>query len=263
MHRSSGQLAVDAGFGPFTDRVVSEPFPKRVRARIGDTWVLDSLQARLAWFEGPTPDYAIPAGDLATGAHEETGTREHERLGRVAELELIEAEGDGPAGVRILDAPDSAPGMADHVVLDWDAVDAWFVEDDRQRVHPRDPYKRIDVHETSREVVAEVDEARLATSTRTLAVFETGLPTRYYLPEADVRVDLLEDSETVTRCAYKGTAEHFHAHVRGGVYEDVAWTYPTPEPGFGELQDRICFYDERVRLLVDGEDVGTPDTPWS
>jgi len=149
------------------------------------------------------------------------------------------------------------------VVLDWDAVDAWFVEDDRQRGHPRDPYRRIDVHETSREIAVEIDEARLATSSRALAVFETGLPTRYYLPEADVRVDLLEPSDTVTRCAYKGQAEHYHASVRGQTFEDVAWTYPSPEPRFGQLQDRICFYDERVTTTVDGDEREPLETPWS
>ena len=34
-----------------------------------------------------------------------------------------------------------------------------------------------------------------------------GLPTRYYLPKHDVRMDLLEQSDTVTRCPYKGDAQ--------------------------------------------------------
>lgn len=264
MHRRSGQLAIDEGFGPFVgDRVVAEPSPKRVRARVQDAWVLDSVDALLAWIEGPTPDYAIPVDDVDGDVLTAVERERDDRLGRVHPL-AIEVEGErARAGVRVVEPPDSAPRLADHVVLDWDAVDAWFVEDERQRSHPRDPYRRIDLHETSREIVVEVGQTRLATSTRALALFETGLPTRYYLPEEDVRTDLLEDGDTVTRCAYKGRARHFHAPARGDLVEDAAWTYPNPEPGFEALEGRICFYDERVRVVVDGEELERLETPWS
>lgn len=260
MHRSSGQLAAEQGFGPFTDAVCAEPFPKRVRARLEDEWVLESTQALLAWIEGPTPAYAIPEGDLEVAVA--TGSAGgDERLGRV---EPVSFEGTSqPVGVRVVDPPETAPSLAGHVVLDWDAVDAWFVEDERQRVHPRDPYKRIDVHESSRHVVVEAGGVQLAESRRPLLVFETGLPIRFYLPRDDVRMDRLAPSPTVTRCAYKGTAEHYHARGNGEDVEDAAWTYPSPEPGFGPLQDLICFYDERVDLVVDGEELDRPETPWS
>lgn len=264
MHRRSGQLALDEAFGPFVhDRVVAEPCPKRVRARVDETWVLDSVDALLAWIEGPTPDYAVPVedvdGDVLAAVERETD----DRLGRVHPVAL-EVDGERTrAGVRVVEPPDSAPRLADHVVLDWDAVDAWFVEEERQRGHPRDPYRRIDLHESSREIVVEVGQTRLATSTRAIACFETGLPTRFYLPEEDVRTDLLEESDTVTRCAYKGQARHYHAPARGDVVEDAAWTYPDPEPGVEALEDRICFYDERVRVLVDGEEPEPLETPWS
>ena len=44
---------------------------------------------------------------------------------------------------------------------------------------------------------------RLASSTRPHLLFETTLPTRYYLPADDVDFDLLEPSALVTRCPYK------------------------------------------------------------
>lgn len=259
MHRRSGLLAEEEGFGPFVgDRVVAEPFPKRVRARIGEATVADSTRALLAWVEGPTPVYALPREDLAGLQAGEPEA--HARLGTVRPL--VSGEG-ARVGVLVDEPPGSAPRLARHAVLDWDAVDAWLVEDERQRGHPRDPYRRIDVHETSRHVVVEAEGTRLATSTRAIALFETGLPTRFYLPEEDVRVDLLEDSDTVTRCAYKGEARHFHAHVRGQVVEDAAWTYPDPEPGLEALAGRIAFYGERVQETVDGEALEAPETPWS
>jgi uncharacterized protein (DUF427 family) len=261
MEQRSGMLAREESFGPFADTVVAEPSPKRVSARLDGQQMLASDRALLAWIEGPTPDFALPRGDLASEVFALGDEESSERLGTVRVV--VHAATGQRAGLLFVDPPASAPALADHVVLDWDSVDAWFVEGERQRGHPRDPYRRIDVHETSREIVVEIDEARLATSTRALAVFETGLPIRYYLPESDVRVDLLEASTTVTRCAYKGEAEHYHANVRGERFEDVAWRYPAPEPRFGVLQDRFCFYNERVSLIVDGEPAGTPDTPWS
>jgi hypothetical protein len=46
-----------------------------------------------------------------------------------------------------------------------------------------------------------------------MLLFETGLPTRYYIPKLDVRMDLLEPSDYVTRCPYKGVARHWSARV--------------------------------------------------
>jgi uncharacterized protein (DUF427 family) len=93
----------------------------------------------------------------------------------------------------------------------------------------------------------------LADSVRARLLFETGLPTRYYLPRLDVRLDLLRPSPTVTRCPYKGVAGHYSAEVDGVKFSDVAWSYPAPRPEVAKIENLICFYDERVdQLLVDG-----------
>lgn len=126
------------------------------------------------------------------------------------------------------------------------------------------PYKRIDVHESSRYVEVEIAGETVAESRRPQILFETGLPPRYYLPRVDVRTDLLEPSGTVTRCAYKGEAEHFHVGLGDDLHEDVAWRYPFPHEGLAKIQDRICFYDERVdRVVVDGDPRARPETSWS
>lgn len=265
MHRKSGQLAHDQGFGPFTgETVVAEAFPKRVRARWQAEWILDTVDALLAWVRPPTPEYAIPVDDVGEQVQPTGTVSQHERLGTVEDVKLSAgSQVSNTAGKCILEPPASAPALEDHAVLKWDAVDAWFVEDERQPVHPRDPYRRIDVHETSRKIRIEAEGKCLAESRRAVALFETGLPTRFYLPEVDVSTQHLEPSSTVTRCAYKGQARHFHANTGTVRVEDAAWSYPSPEPGFGILQDRICFYDERVTTLVDGEELPTPQTPWS
>jgi uncharacterized protein (DUF427 family) len=92
-----------------------------------------------------------------------------------------------------------------------------------------------------------LDGEVVADSVRAKALFETGLPTRYYFPPEDVRVDLLASSATVTRCAYKGAAPHFHAVG----HEDIAWTYPDPQHDAEPVRDLIAFYNERVEIEID------------
>ncbi|PSG97412.1 hypothetical protein BRD56_05695 [Thermoplasmatales archaeon SW_10_69_26] len=256
MYERSGRLADQRGFAPFTDEVVSEATPKRVRAVKDGEPVLDSIQARLAWVEGPTPQYAVPAADVDGQRVRFGDPFDDDRLGTVEPVGLDGGRPERAHGLRVVDPPPSAPGLEDHVLLAWDAVDEWYVEDERQRGHPRDPYHRIDLHTSSREVVVDLDEARLATSTRPLMLVETGLPVRFYLPPEDVRSDLLEESSTRTRCAYKGQARYWHAHGRGSDVEDAAWSYEEPVAAFERLAGWVCFDQAKVDVIVDGEPLG-------
>ena len=106
------------------------------------------------------------------------------------------------------------------VLLDFDAFDAWYEEDERNFAHPRDPFHRIDIVHSSRQVRVELDGTTLAASGRPCLLFEPPLPVRYYLPREDVRTDLLGPSDTRTACAYKGEASYFSLPGE----DDVAWT---------------------------------------
>jgi len=145
------------------------------------------------------------------------------------------------------------------VILDFRAFDAWYEEDERNVGHPRDPFHRIDVVQSSRHVRVEADGAVLAESTTPYVLFETYLPARFYLPAEDVRMDLLTPSDTRTRCAYKGEASYWALGGAG----DVAWTYREPLREAAEVRDRIAFFNERVDVVVDGQRLERPVTPWS
>jgi uncharacterized protein (DUF427 family) len=93
-----------------------------------------------------------------------------------------------------------------------------------------------------------LDGVVLAHSSRPLAVFETGLPTRWYLPKDDI-AETVEASSRSTACPYKGTASYWTV---GGT-EDVAWSYEDPIPVAAALQGRVAFYDEVVDVDIDGE----------
>jgi uncharacterized protein (DUF427 family) len=104
-------------------------------------------------------------------------------------------------------------------------------------------------------VVVRLGGVELARSTRAHALFETGLPTRWYLPRPDVRMDLLAPSDTVTHCPYKGETVHFSARPvpeGGEQVADVAWSYPTPLPESERIAGLVSFYDGRVTVTVDG-----------
>jgi uncharacterized protein (DUF427 family) len=92
-----------------------------------------------------------------------------------------------------------------------------------------------------------------------MVLFETLLPVRFYLPREDVAVPL-EPSDTVTYCAYKGRASYYS--LSDGP-RDVAWTYHEPLRDAEPVRDRICFFDERVDVIVDGKQRDRPTTPWS
>jgi uncharacterized protein (DUF427 family) len=145
----------------------------------------------------------------------------------------------------------------------WDALDEWLEEDEPIYGHPRDPYKRVDVLRSSRHVRVELDGVVLAESVRPTILYETSLPPRYYLPFSDVRAELLEQSPSRTLCPYKGWASYWHLVADGRRYEDFVWMYRSPFAESQKIAGLVCFYNEKVDLVVDGERLDRPHTPFS
>ncbi len=139
-------------------------------------------------------------------------------------------------------------------------MDAWYEEDEEVWVHARDPYHRVDVVRSSRHVEVMVAGERLADSHRPALLFETGLPVRYYLPKLDVRMDLLRATATLTNCPYKGRAQYWSLVLGEKVHEDVVWCYHTPLPESAKIADLVCFYNEKVEVIVDGVAEERPET---
>jgi len=128
-------------------------------------------------------------------------------------------------------------------------ADAWYEE---VIGHPHDPYHRVGIHESSRHVKVLVNGEVVAETNRPKLLFETSLPTRYYIPPEDVREELLVPSETKTVCPYKGLASYYSVKEAGGdLLEDLIWYYPEPLPEAQKVKDHLCFYDEWVDLEVD------------
>ena len=269
-----------SGFG----QLRHEPTAKRIRAVLGGETVVDSTRALLVWEPRRiVPSYAVPAEDVhgelrpAAVATPGPGADVGMALPDVTALRVLDPRvpftvhsADGEAadlhaagwerpGAAFRPADGDLAGM---VVLDFGAFDAWYEEDELNVAHPRDPFHRIDVLPSSRQVQLELDGVPLADSARPALLFETMLPTRYYLPRADVTAELIP-SDTKTWCAYKGQASYYSVRVGGQLVPDIAWYYTDPRHDALQVRDLIAFFDERVDVTLDGERRPRPVTPWS
>jgi uncharacterized protein (DUF427 family) len=104
----------------------------------------------------------------------------------------------------------------------------------------------------------------LVDTTDAVVLHETGLPDRFYVPRADVRMDLLVPTETASTCPFKGDAVYWTAKLGRGDVTDVAWSYPEPISERADIAGLVCFFNERVdEIVVDGAVVAVPETPWS
>jgi uncharacterized protein (DUF427 family) len=122
---------------------------------------------------------------------------------------------------------------------------------------------RITVSPTDLHVEVAVGGETVAESQHPVLLEETGLPTRYYLPRQDVRTELLRPTSTETTCPFKGQASYWSVEVGGEVHDDIVWSYESPIPQAEGVAGLLCFYNERVDLIIDGERQATPDTPFS
>ena len=131
-------------------------------------------------------------------------------------------------------------------------MDQWFEEDMPIYGHPKDPYKRVDILQSSRSVKVALDGVTLAECSNSLFLFETTLRTRHYLAPTSVKWEHLTPSDTVTFCPYKGRAEYYDVNVNGKRYRDVVWYYRYPTAESAPIAGHMCFYNELVDVWIDG-----------
>lgn len=211
----SGQRA--GWFSPelSTDLVYVEPHPRRVRGLRDGRAVIDTEQALLVHRRGQPLSYAFPA----------------------------DAVGELPS-----QPVPEAPGF---VRVPWDAVDTWFEEGRRLVHYPPNPYHRVDCRPTRRRLRVVVAGATLVDTTNTVVVFETALPARLYVDPAHVRTDLLQPSDTVSYCNYKGEATYWSAVIGATTVTDVAWSYPDPLPESRPIGGYFSFDPVRADVAAD------------
>jgi uncharacterized protein (DUF427 family) len=237
----------------------AEPSARWVRVKFGGEFVADSRNTLLVWDKHYIPTYFFPQDDVRMDLLEPSGKSRGQRTTYHIKVNGKTAEN---AAWSYTDPLSERTEVKDYVAFRWHKMDAWFEEEERIFVHARDPHKRVDVLSSSRHVQVKVNGQTLADTSTPYLLFETGLPTRYYIPRQDVRLDLLEPAAHETSCPYKGTASEYWSVKAGDKkLENVAWSYPTPI--IDKIEGLICFFNEKVDLYVDGELQERPQTPWS
>lgn len=239
-----------------------EPVPRRIRAFLAGHTVLDSTSALYVWESPKYPQFHIPVADIdATALVDEDHERQRE-LGAARRHGLRVGDLSRPRAVWVYG--DDAGELAGTARLDWDALDAWFEEDERVYVHPRSPYTRVDALRSSRPVRIELDGVALAESSATVMVFETGLPTRYYFDRSAVEFECLVATDTVTACPYKGvTSGYWSVRAGDALHGDLAWSYDFPTRQLLPIAGLVAFYNEQVDVIVDGVRLHRPTTHFS
>jgi uncharacterized protein (DUF427 family) len=226
-----------------------EPSPRWVRGFVDGSPLVDSKHVSVVYGARRGATYFFPRADVAVdrlqAAEVVDGEQRWNYVAADRTIENIAWSFAEPTG-------DRAP-LADALAFDWRKVDNWYEEDDEVFVHPRDPYHRVDVLNSSRHIKVMIGGQVVAESRQPRLLFETGLRTRYYLPKVDIRMDLLEPTKTSTQCPYKGNAVYWSARIDGQVFDDIVWSYPFPIPECQKIQNLLSFYNEKVDIYVDGE----------
>jgi uncharacterized protein (DUF427 family) len=140
-------------------------------------------------------------------------------------------------------------------------MDSWFEEDEQVFVHPRNPYVRVDALRSTRPVRVEMEGIVLAESASPVMVFETGLPTRYYIARTEVNFEHLRRTATVSECPYKGTtSSYWSIQIADTVHADLAWVYDFPTRQLLPIAGMVAFYNEKVDIVLDGVLLDRPKT---
>jgi len=221
-----------------------EPSAKRIRVFFAGKYVVDTIHAKLVWLKPYYPYYFFDAADVPAQFLQPTG--------KSADFEKY----DLIVGTR--NAEDAVTkhlqgDLAGLVQIAFDAMDAWFEEDEEVFVHPKDPYKRVDVLQSSRHVRVVVNGVEVANSTKPRLLFETGIAVRTYIPKTDCRMDLLKPTDLTTVCPYKGVANYYSVELSTGeVFDNLVWWYRVPLAECADIKGYVAFYDEKVDTYFDG-----------
>lgn len=237
-----------------------EPAPRRIRGFRGDRLVFDTTRAVYFWEAPFYPQYAIPLADIDDTQLVDEDQQERRPEG-LAQRYGLRAGDDVISGAVRVYTDDALEGLHNTARFDWAALTAWFEEDEQIFVHPRNPYVRVDALRSNRGIRVELEGVVLAEATTSVMVFETGLPTRYYLDQTTLNHAVLLDSKTQSECPYKGTTSaYWSARIGDRVEPDVAWGYDFPTRELLPIAGLVSFYNEKLDIFLDGELLERPET---
>lgn len=230
------------------------PCHRRIRVLFAGHWIADTQTAIYIWERSPGnyPFLYIPRDDISA---QMDPLLKHDGF----ELLALSIE-DCTAMIPPVLAFDKSlqSDLAGLVKIQFGAAE-WFVEDEPIYVHPKDPFKRIDIYPAHcRPLKVSLQDVTLADSPGCVLLEETDLPTRYYVPKTTCNWKVLGESSQKlrTKCPYKGEAQYYDAVLpQGQRVDNVAWWYQYPTKESLEIAGLVCFYPGLVDIEFDGKSV--------
>ncbi|KAF4967062.1 hypothetical protein FSARC_5353 [Fusarium sarcochroum] len=241
---------------------------RRVRAIHNHITIVDTTQAVYIWEHDNYPTIYVPRADLQNSKLVDKQNISVELKERAAVAELVVPSHNGLEEVKVERvlrfSQDVTLGpLSDTVRIEFRSIDQWLEEDEPIFVHAKDPFKRVDILHSQRPIEIKVEGKTVAKAVSSMHLFETGLPTRYYLPLTSVDQAVLRKSNLRTKCPYKGDAEYYNVVIDGQEFENLVWYYNRPTHESSAITGLVCFYNEKVDVILDGELQVRPKTKFA
>jgi uncharacterized protein (DUF427 family) len=225
--------------------------PYRIRGQVAGTTVVDTTHARMLHETRISPRWYFPAEGLRRELLEPSDTVTHCPFKGDARYWHLRV-GHRLISDAFWEYPEPLPGAIDLRGLMspyTEKFDNWMEEDEELLGHAKDPFHRIDIRRSSARITVRAGGTMIAQSSRALALAETGLPLRWYLPTEDLS-DVLVPSATNTVCPYKGTASYWSVEVDGTTYADAVWAYLDPIDESLAISGYVSFLGEGIEVEV-------------
>ncbi|KAL9623548.1 MAG: hypothetical protein Q9160_002229 [Pyrenula sp. 1 TL-2023] len=235
---------------------------RRIRIRFNGEYILDTTAAKYIWEHDKYPQFYVPWKALKAWK-----TKEEIAGGEAAVLAIKIGDKETDRVLAFSDTlhNEKAAILAGLVRVEFGAVDQYYEEDTPIYVHPRDPFKRIEILHSTRPVKVFLEGTLIASTTTSYHLYETSLPCRYYIPSTSISDwSLLQSSATRTQCPYKGEAEYYSIVLPNGEkHNDLVWYYDRPLLECTPVTGMLCFYNEKMDIELDGRVLERPKTFWS
>ncbi|WP_061022955.1 DUF427 domain-containing protein [Bradyrhizobium sp. CCH5-F6] len=114
------------------------------------------------------------------------------------------------------------------------------------------PDHPITITPNPRRVRVTAGDIVIAETEKALTLKEARYPAVQYVPREDTNMALLERTDRVTHCPYKGDASYYSVKADGKTLDNAIWSYETPFPAMAEISGRLAFYPDKVKI----EEVG-------
>jgi uncharacterized protein (DUF427 family) len=227
-----------------------EPLRRRMRVRFGGAWIADNEQVLLLFEPGRYPVAYFPEADISSHALERTDqTIRHPDLGLTSWHTVRAGEHSASRGAwQHTQLPAHANELQGRVAFAWQAMDGFYEEDERILGHAADPYHRIDIRQSSRNLVVRHDGRVIADTKRALVLYESGFAPRWYVPRADIDETALAPVKLQTFCPYKGLCSYYSI----GEARQAAWCYPDAYAQVGRISNFASFEPDIVSVYLDG-----------